>query len=75
MTKLHRSSTDKKLGGICGGLGEIYDIDPTIVRLGVVFLGLVTAFLPVVITYIVGWAIIPEGKPLNDQVKDPPSAQ
>ncbi len=75
MTKLYRSSTDKKLGGICGGLSEIYDIDPTIVRLGVIFLGFVTAFLPIIITYIVGWAIIPEGKPLNDKVKDPPPAQ
>lgn len=31
--KLMRSSTDKMLGGVCGGLGEYFDIDSTIVRL------------------------------------------
>ena len=31
--KLKRSSTDKKLCGVCGGLGEYFSIDPTIVRI------------------------------------------
>ena len=31
--KLYRSMTDKKLCGICGGLGDYFDIDPTVVRL------------------------------------------
>jgi len=33
MTTLHRSETDKILGGVCGGIAETYDIDPTLVRL------------------------------------------
>lgn len=32
--KLYRSNTDKKLAGVCGGIAEYFDIDPTIVRLG-----------------------------------------
>ena len=31
--KLYRSDTDKMICGVCGGLGEYFDIDPTIVRL------------------------------------------
>ena len=31
--KLYRSMTDKRLCGICGGLGEYFEIDPTIIRL------------------------------------------
>ena len=31
--KLFRSATDKKLGGVCGGIAEYLDIDPTVIRL------------------------------------------
>lgn len=31
--KLYRSNTDKKLAGVCGGLGEYFQIDPVIIRL------------------------------------------
>jgi len=31
--KLYLSETDKKIFGVCGGLGEYFDIDSTIVRL------------------------------------------
>ena len=31
--KLYRSMADKKLCGVCGGLGEYFDIDPTVIRL------------------------------------------
>ncbi|HJX35956.1 MAG TPA: PspC domain-containing protein [Dehalococcoidales bacterium] len=31
--KLYRSRTDRKLVGVCGGLGKYFDIDPTIVRI------------------------------------------
>lgn len=31
--KLYKSKTDKKLCGVCGGVAEYFDIDPTVVRL------------------------------------------
>ena len=31
--RLYRSRTQRMIGGVCGGLGEYFDIDPTIVRL------------------------------------------
>ena len=40
MKKLYRSNTDRKLCGVCGGLAEYFDIDPTIIRLIFVFLTL-----------------------------------
>lgn len=30
--KLYRSMMDKKLCGVCGGIGEYFDIDPTVIR-------------------------------------------
>ena len=59
MKRLFRSHVDKKIAGILGGIGETYSIDPTILRLGFVFLAIITGFAPALITYIVGWIIIP----------------
>lgn len=60
MRKLYISKKDRKIFGFCGGLGETYDIDPTLVRLVVVFLCFATAILPVVLTYLAAWIIVPE---------------
>ena len=32
--KLYRSSTNYKLAGVCGGIGEYFNLDPTLIRLG-----------------------------------------
>jgi phage shock protein C len=60
MKKIYRSKKDKMIAGICGGLGGMFEIDPTLIRLGLVFIGLVTGIVPLVIAYILGWIIIPE---------------
>lgn len=74
MEKLFRSKTDSKIAGICGGLGEMLNIDPTIIRLATVFAALATVIFPFIIVYIVGWIMIPEGHSRNSQVKDPVTA-
>ena len=38
MKKLYLSNTDKKIFGVCGGIAEAYDIDPTLLRLALSFL-------------------------------------
>ena len=53
----------KKIAGICAGIGEIYNIDPNIIRIVAVFLCVVTQIFPLVIAYLAGWYLIPE-KPL-----------
>jgi len=60
MRKLHLSNSDCKICGVCGGIGETYDVDPTLIRLGMIFLCFVTAIVPVILTYLVAWAIIPK---------------
>lgn len=57
--KLYRSTTQKMLAGVCGGLAEYWDIDVTIVRLLTVGLALVTAVLPMFFFYIIAWIVIP----------------
>ncbi len=36
--KLYRSRKDKIIGGVCGGLGKYFDIDPVLIRILFVFL-------------------------------------
>ena len=61
MGKFYRSRTDQKIAGICGGLGEVYHVDANLIRIGLVFMALLTQVVPVVITYLVAWMILPEG--------------
>ncbi|RCX19989.1 phage shock protein C (PspC) family protein [Anaerobacterium chartisolvens] len=58
--KIYLSDTNKKIGGVCGGLGEYLGIDPTLIRLLVVIISFMTAIMGGVIAYIVAWAIIPQ---------------
>lgn len=37
MKKLYLSKDDSKIFGVCGGIGETYNLDPTLIRLGMVF--------------------------------------
>ena len=61
--RLYRSTTQKMLSGVCGGLAEYFDVDVTIVRLLTVGLALVTAVLPMFFFYIIAWIIIPLSPP------------
>ncbi len=56
--KLYRSTTDKKIAGVCGGFAEYFDIDSTWIRL----IGLVSLFTWGVggLTYLICWLLIPE---------------
>jgi phage shock protein C len=59
MTKrLYRSSKSKVLGGVCGGLGEYFEIDPTLIRLFAV-IALFFTDGAVFVAYIIGWIIMP----------------
>jgi phage shock protein C len=57
--RLYRSTTQKMLAGVCGGLAEYFDVDVSIVRLLTVGLALVTAVLPMFFFYIIAWIVIP----------------
>ena len=58
--KLHRSSSEKVIAGVCGGIGEYFDLDPTLVRVAYVGLSVFSAFFPGLIVYIILMFVIPE---------------
>ena len=55
--KLYRSGKERILGGVCGGIAEYLDMDPTIVRLLWILFSL--AFGIGVLFYFIAWFIIP----------------
>lgn len=60
MKKLYRSTSNKKIGGVCAGLAEYFNIDPLIIRLGFVALTLMSGMFMGVIVYIICMLTIPE---------------
>ncbi len=56
--KLYRSSTNKKLFGVCGGLAEYFDVDPTVVRIIYLLLLLGAGFG--LLAYLICALIMPE---------------
>jgi phage shock protein C len=56
--KLMRSTTDSHVAGVCGGLAEYFNIDPTIVRLLFVVATLMGG--PGLLIYIVLWMVMPK---------------
>ena len=56
--KLYRSRENAMLAGVCGGIGEYFDIDPTIVRLAWVVLGFCGGVG--ICAYIISAVIIPQ---------------
>jgi phage shock protein C len=59
MRRLHLSRQNRKILGVCGGIGETYDIDPNVIRLLAIFLGLATGLVPLVVTYIAARLLLP----------------
>lgn len=59
MRRIYRSETDVKIAGVCGGIAEVFGLDPALVRLLTVIFALVTAVVPFVIGYLVAWWIVP----------------
>ena len=55
--RLYRSGKNKILGGVCGGLGDYFRIDPVLIRFIWVIAALVWGFG--VLAYIIAWIIIP----------------
>ncbi len=56
--RLYKSKTDKKLDGVCGGIAEYFDIDPTIVRLAWVIFSFCGG--SGIAAYIIAMIIMPE---------------
>lgn len=57
---IHRSTQNRMIAGVCGGLGESFGVDPTIIRLIWAILTLVTLGCLGIIIYFVAALIMPE---------------
>jgi len=56
--RMYLSRTNKILVGVCGGIGEYFNVDPTLVRVLFILLLLVSRF-SLVVLYVLCWAIMP----------------
>lgn len=51
MKRLYRSNSNKMIAGVCGGIGEYFNIDPTLIRLAWVLVSIPTAFWRIICLY------------------------
>ena len=58
--KLYRSKHNKVFAGICGGLGEYFDVDPVVIRLFWLLMVIFSGVFPGVIAYIFGILVVPK---------------
>ena len=60
MKYLYKSKTNRIVSGIIGGLGEYYQIDPTLLRLATLLIIIITGVFPGIIVYIAAMVIVPK---------------
>lgn len=58
--KLYKSKDNRVLAGVMGGIGEYFNIDPTLLRIGYIFISVFSAVFPGIIVYILMALVIPE---------------
>ena len=57
--QLTRSQSNRRIAGVCGGIAEYFDIDPTLVRIAFVVAALLGG--PGLLLYVVLWIVLPKG--------------
>jgi len=65
--KLYRSVEDRMVGGVCAGIADFFDIDPTIVRL-VFVLGFFASVSGLFWAYIIMMIVVPEYIPAGEDI-------
>ena len=68
--KLYRSQKERMIGGVCGGIAEYFDVDPTFVRLAFVILAIAGG--PGILIYIVMLLLVPEANTQTTYVQKQP---
>jgi len=58
--KLMRSRADRKIAGVCAGMGHYLDLDVTLVRLVWVLVTILAGIFPGVVVYVLAWIVVPE---------------
>nr|MBN1228680.1 PspC domain-containing protein [Anaerolineae bacterium] len=74
--RLVRSTNDRMIGGVCGGLADYFGIDPVLIRLAFVVGEILTSGAGGIIVYIVLWIIMPPAvQPAAQSVADASAAR
>jgi len=60
MKRLRRSNKKKMIAGVCGGIAEYFDLDPSIVRIVYVLVSVLSVAFPGILFYILMWIIVPQ---------------
>lgn len=74
LKKFYRSTTDRRVAGLFGGLGESFGIDATYLRLAFIVLALATGVFPALIGYALCWLITLEEPGAGNGTTEPGSA-
>lgn len=56
--KLYRSKSDRFIAGVCGGLGDYFNLDPSWIR--ILFVLLLLAAGSTLLVYLIMWLVVPE---------------
>ena len=68
--RVYRSKNERMLAGVCGGLGEYFNIDPTLVRILFILFALIVG--GGILLYIILWLLIPEEPELVENAQEAP---
>ncbi len=60
-SKLHRSSTNRIIAGVCGGIAEWLGWSPTTVRVLYVVVSILSVAFPGILVYLILWIVMPKG--------------
>jgi phage shock protein C len=70
--RLYRSREERLFSGVCGGIGEFFGIDPTVVRLTFVLVTFVWPFMPLL--YLILMLLVPE-EPVGQASESAPAPE
>ena len=59
MQRKLRRSDNQMIAGVCGGIADYFDFDPTLVRIGYVLLSILSVGVPGLLVYIILWLVMP----------------
>ena len=59
-------SKDKKISGVCAGIGEYFDLDPTLIRLVWIVGTVLTGVVPGIIAYVIVAVIMPDAPTVKE---------
>ncbi len=71
--RLTRSRTERWIGGVCGGIGNYFKTDPTVIRVIFVLAGLIMG--GGLLIYLILWLIIPLEAEMASAVEEPPAEE